>query len=64
MKVTCVCNKDKDFFPCDNNSPLLEVGKEYETKGILVHSWYTEVWLEGFDVPFNSVCFREVNKIS
>ena len=60
-KVLCVRNEDNDFFACDSNSPMLEVGKEYTVVDVDIHSWHTEVELEEFpNVKFNSVCFKEV----
>lgn len=61
MKAKCISNKDNKFFGCDKNSPFLEIGKEYIVKDIIVHSWHTEIYLEGFDVPFNSMCFEIKN---
>ena len=60
-KVVCVNNKDNEFFACDSNNPLLEVGKIYTVVYVYVHGWHTEIGLEEFpNALFNSVCFREV----
>lgn len=60
-KVICINNKDNEFFGCDENSPLLEVGKTYTVVNVDVHSWHTEVELEEFpNIIFNSVCFDEI----
>ena len=60
-EVVCIDNKDNDFFACDSNSPLLEVGKRYTVVNIDVHGWHTEVELEEFpNTVFNSVCFEEI----
>ena len=40
----------------------LEVGAIYRLKSAVVDNWQTEVWLEGFDVSFNSVLFAEVER--
>lgn len=59
-QVICVSNKDNKFFGCDENSPMLEVGKKYTVVSICIHSWHTEIELEEFPgVAFNSVCFEE-----
>ena len=59
-EIVCISNKDNEFFGCDENSPLLEVGKTYTVVNVDVHSWHTEVELEEFpNIMFNSVCFEE-----
>ncbi len=59
-KVVCIDNENNNFFGCDINSPLLEVGKTYTVTAVNVHSWHTEVELKEFpNKLFNSVCFRE-----
>ena len=59
-EVVCVDNEDNNFFGCDTNSPLLEVGKTYTVVDVEVHSWHTEVELKEFPkIMFNSVCFEE-----
>ena len=61
MKIICINNEDNDFFECDCNSPLLEVGKTYTVVDVIEHSWHTEIELEEFPgVLFNSVCFEEL----
>lgn len=37
-------------------------GKIYVVAKIAVHEWSTEVFLEGFDKPFNSVSFNDVDE--
>lgn len=60
-KIICTSNEDNNFFGCDKNSPLLEVGKTYTVIGITIHSWHSEVELKEFpNVVFNSVCFEEL----
>lgn len=62
-KIICVKNEDNHFFPCDRNSPLLEVGKTYNVVNVDVHGWHTQVELKEFpSVLFNSVCFEEIEK--
>jgi hypothetical protein len=59
-QVVCVSNEDNNFFSCDSNSPLLEVGKIYTVIDVAVHSWHTEIELKEFpNTLFNSVCFKE-----
>lgn len=59
-EVTCVSNKDNKFFACDENSPLLEVGKTYTVVNVIVHSLHTEIEIKEFpNILFNSVCFCE-----
>ena len=59
-EVVCVSNKDNDFFACDSNSPLLEVGKNYTVVNVIVHGWHTEIVIKEFpNILFNSVCFCE-----
>ena len=59
--VVCVRNEDNKFFGCDENSPMLEVGKTYTVEEVDVHGWHTEVYLKEIpDVPFNSVLFEEM----
>lgn len=60
-KVICVGNGNNNFFSCDRNSPLLDIGKIYNVVSINVYSWHTEIRLKEFpDIPFNSVCFNEI----
>ena len=62
-KVVCVKNEDNQFFSCDKNSPLLEVGKTYNVVNVDVRSWHTQIELKEFpSVVFNSVCFDEVQE--
>ena len=59
-EVLCVNNKDNKFFRCDENGPLLEVGKTYTVIGVYIHSWHTEIELAEFpNILFNSTCFEE-----
>ena len=59
-EVVCINNENNNFFDCDINSPLLEVGKKYIVVNVDVHSWHTKVELEEFpNIVFNSVCFEE-----
>ena len=59
-EVVCVSNKDNEFIACDENSPLLEVGKTYTLVSVTVYDWKTEVEVEEFpDIKFNSSCFNE-----
>jgi hypothetical protein len=61
-KVVCISNEDNDFFSCDKNSPLLEVGKTYTIESVNVHGWHTEIELKEFpNTLFNSVCFDEID---
>jgi hypothetical protein len=39
----------------------LAMNQWYEVEYIVVHSWSTAVYLVGFDEPFNSVFFSNVN---
>lgn len=60
-KVICISNEDNSFFACDNNSPLLEVGRQYTVANVDVHGWHTEVELKEFpNTVFNSICFEEM----
>ena len=60
-KIVCISNEDGNFFWCDSNSPLLEVGETYTVIGVNVHSWHTEIELKEFpNTLFNSVCFNEL----
>ena len=60
-EVICVSNKDDEFFGCDCNSPLLEVGKIYTVIDVDVHSCHVEIRLKEFpNTVFNSVCFEEM----
>lgn len=59
-EVVCINNENNNFFGCDENSPLLEIGKTYTIVDVDVHSWHTEIELKEFpDIKFNSVCFEE-----
>lgn len=59
-EIVCVCNENNNFFGCDKNSPLLEVGKTYTVVNIDIHSWHSEVELKEFpNIMFNSICFDE-----
>lgn len=59
-QVVCVSNKNNDFFACDDNSHLLEVGKTYTVVDVIIHSWHTEIETKEFpNILFNSVCFCE-----
>lgn len=51
-----------DFHGYPNDVPNcrkagLEKGKRYEVAALSVGQSHSYVWLEGFDAPFNSVCF-------
>lgn len=62
-KIRCINNKDGEFFGCDGNHHLLEVGREYTLDDTYVHGWYTVVWLEEFPgVAFNSCAFEELEE--
>lgn len=37
----------------------LNLNKVYTVKSFRIDTFHTDVWLEGFDVPFNSVMFDE-----
>jgi hypothetical protein len=41
---------------------LLELGAVYVVQRFFVDRWRTEIWLEGFDQPFNSVFFAAVRE--
>jgi hypothetical protein len=58
-KIRCIANYDTPFTP-SNCLKNLEVGKEYTLDYLVVHGWYTEVFLEEIDGIFNSVLFEEV----
>lgn len=59
-EVVCIRNENNNFFDCDKNSNMLEVGKTYTLRKMNVYNWYTEVELKEFpDILFNSVCFEE-----
>ena len=59
-KVICFRNDKDGMMQRSENHHLLEIGKEYILSNMIVHSWYTEVYLEEFPgVPFNSVVFKE-----
>ena len=59
-EVVCVSNKNNGILACDENSPLLEVGKFYTVKSIEVYGYKTEVEVEEFpNIKFNSNCFKE-----
>jgi hypothetical protein len=38
----------------------LIVGDIYFVSKIEINDWYTDVWIDGFDEPFNSVQFSNV----
>ena len=62
-EVICISNQDNNFFSCDVNSPMLEVGATYTVVNLYVYGWYTEVELKEFPgVVFNSVCFKEIDE--
>jgi hypothetical protein len=44
----------------ENAAKVLTLGEVYTVARIEVHNWHTDVWLEGFDKPFNSVQFANV----
>lgn len=59
-EVVCIENKDNNFFSCDSNSPLLEIGKTYNVVNVDVHSYHAQIELKEFpNIVFNSVCFEE-----
>lgn len=59
-KIKCIDNYDNTW-GISGTGHLLEVGKEYSLDFLVVHDWYTEVYLEEFDgMAFNSVLFGEV----
>lgn len=63
-QIICTRNEDNKFFGCDKNSPKLTIGKIYNYEYSIIHSSYTEIFLEEFkNIPFNSVCFSEFEKI-
>lgn len=39
----------------------LSINQRYEVANIVVHGWNTEIYLVGFDEPFSSVFFENVN---
>lgn len=51
MKVICVKNEEY--------GPQLEIGKEYEVYRVDIYGFHTEVFIAGFDLPFNSMCFDD-----
>ena len=60
-KVLCFRNDEDGMMQCSENHYMLEIGKEYTISNIIVHSWYTEVYLEEFpNIAFNSVVFKEI----
>lgn len=61
-KIKCVRNDDDVWGGGGENHHLLEVGKEYTLEDIIVHSWYTIIYIEEFpDMEFNSVAFEEID---
>lgn len=59
-KIKCISNTDGNFWGCDGNHHLLEVGKEYTLADIDVHRRHTVVYLAEFpSIPFNSCAFEE-----
>lgn len=45
----------------ESTKKLLRPDSRYEVDNIIVHSWNTEVYLKGFNMPFNSVTLVGVN---
>lgn len=55
------CDEDQQRFGrYTGDTSQLVIGKEYTLDYVIVHDWYTEYFLEGFEGSFNSVCFEEV----
>ena len=60
-EILCISNSSNDFFDCDRNSPMLEIGTTYNLVCVIIHSWHTEIELEEFPgIKFNSVYFEEI----
>lgn len=38
----------------------LTLGEIYRIEQIIVHSWHTDVYIEGFEEPFNHVFFENI----
>ena len=45
----------------DDPRRFLDAGGSYDVDRKEVHSWHTLYYLKGFHLPFNSVCFEEVD---
>lgn len=60
-KIKCTSNTDGNFWGCDGNHHLLEVGKEYTLLNMDTRSWHTVVYLAEFPgIPFNSCAFVDM----
>jgi hypothetical protein len=59
-KVVCISDYENNWGGCGVIKDHLKVGETYEVEKTEVHSWHTKIWLKGFDEPFNSVHFEEV----
>jgi len=63
-KVICV-EQMEDFWGADrgNTKECLVVGEQYTVEKVEIHSWHTNVFLEGYSgIPFNSVQFENVEE--
>lgn len=63
-KVVCVEQMGYLYFwgaDRGNAKECLVVGKQYTVEKVEIHSWHTNVFLEGYPgIPFNSVQFKNV----
>lgn len=59
-QIRCISTNTHEMMVYSENHHLLKVGQIYTIKDIIVDSWYTAVYLEEFDEPFNSVIFEEI----
>lgn len=55
MKVKIKTNID----PNSNEDTGLKFDTDYEVEQVIIHGWSTDVYLEGFEYPFNGVIFDE-----
>lgn len=39
----------------------LSLNQRYEVERIVIHGWHTDIYLVGFEKPFNSCFFSNVN---
>lgn len=57
--VICKSDYQNYYGGCEEIKEHLKVGNEYTIEEVDIHSWHTNVYLEGFPgLPFNSVHFE------
>lgn len=61
-KVVCVKLDDNKWGGCAATKDYLKLNEVYNVNRIIAKPWHTEVWIEGFDVPFNSLNFERYKK--